>query len=301
MARFARRPADETSTRQQAFVERERTRARYNVKRKKTYEIRATRVSRRGGRRHAGQLIRLRLRGRSGSATQGGATKWTVGRTAWGDPDFQGKWAIAETGTPMERSKEFANREFLTDEELATKIANARKRSAPEGDEDERSALKKPRRNMRRASVIRSTSFWVDGGQRQITPWKRTSLVIDPPDGRILPSHRKRSTNRRRERPPGADRGEADGWEDRNFSERCLQTGRFTRIGAASSRSSRDRDTWRSWSSLNTYEPIIVPLDKRPLPAENVRKWLGIPRGHWDGATLVVETTHINGKQDGGP
>ena len=71
----------------------------------------------------------------AGSVHPGGATKWTVGRTAWGDPEFQGKWAIAETGTPMERTKEFANREFLTDQELATKIAAARKRG-PEGDEE---------------------------------------------------------------------------------------------------------------------------------------------------------------------
>ena len=232
-----------------------------------------------------------------GQSTPGGATKWTVGRTAWGDPDFQGKWAIAETGTPMERTKEFANREFLTDEELATKIADARKR-VQKVMRKERSALKKPRRNMRRASVIRSdNAFWVDGGQRQITPWKRTSLVIDPPDGRIpalTPEAIKRLETREAAR---RGRGEADGWEDRNLSERCLLTAfvRFTTSGTGMKQFFQTPGYVAIMvSSLNSYDPIIVPLDKRPLPAENVRNWLGIPRGHWEGTTLVVETTHIN-------
>src|SRR5438876_4738919 len=62
----------------------------------------------------------------------GGATKWAAGRTAWGDPDLQGKWEVTETGTPMERPKEFANREFLTDQELAARIANLSKPTSPD-------------------------------------------------------------------------------------------------------------------------------------------------------------------------
>jgi hypothetical protein len=53
--------------------------------------------------------------------------------------------------------------------------------------------------------------------------------------------------------------------------------------------------------TLNSNELILVPLDGRPRPSENVRTWIGIPRGHWEGNTLVVETTHLNDKQDGGP
>ena len=54
-----------------------------------------------------------------GQSSSSATTKWTLGRTAWGDPDLQGKWAMGDTGTPMERPKEFGNREFLTDAELA--------------------------------------------------------------------------------------------------------------------------------------------------------------------------------------
>jgi hypothetical protein len=53
--------------------------------------------------------------------------------------------------------------------------------------------------------------------------------------------------------------------------------------------------------TLNSNDPIVIPMDGRPRPSENVRSWLGVPRGHWEGTTLVVETTHIVGKQDGGP
>ena len=98
-----------------------------------------------------------------------------------------------------------------------------------------------------------------------------------------------------------ATRGEADGWEDRNINERCLQTA-FMRIGGGE----RQIIQTPGYVSiivglLNTNEPIIVPVDGRPKPADNVRRWNGISRGRWDGSSLVVETTHINGKQDGGP
>src|SRR5437867_3965069 len=119
----------------------------------------------------------------------GGAAKWTVGRAAWGDPDLQGKWAVAETGTPMERSKEFANREFLTDKEMADRTAELTKSAPPaDGDDPAFPELKKTapahEKGIRGQEYNR---FWVDGGPRRITPWKRTSLVVDPPDGRILP------------------------------------------------------------------------------------------------------------------
>jgi hypothetical protein len=53
--------------------------------------------------------------------------------------------------------------------------------------------------------------------------------------------------------------------------------------------------------ALNANDPIVVPLGARPRPSEDVRTWLGTPRGHWEGTTLVVETTHLNNSQDGGP
>ena len=238
----------------------------------------------------------------------GGATKWAE-RTGWGDPDLQGKWSVAETGTPMERPKEFANREFLTDKEVADRVA-ALTRSAPPaeggGADPAFPELKKTapahEKGIRGEEYNR---FWVDGGPRQVTPWKRTSLVVDPPDGRIPPLTPEAIRRLEAREAARSGRGEADGWEDRNLSERCLLTAfvRFFQEGKDSIREIIQAPGYVGImvATLNSNDPIIVPLDGRSRPADNVRSWLGISRGRWEGNTLVVETTHINDQQDGGP
>ena len=242
-----------------------------------------------------------------GQAGAGAAAKAAVARTAWGDPDLQGKWAVAETGTPMERPKEFGNRELVTDQELAARIASVRK-EAPKDDgnpadpafPDIKKSSPAHEKGIRGEEYNR---FWVDAGQTKVTPWKRTSLVIDPPDGRIpplTPAAIKRLEDRAVARRA---RGEADTWEDRNLSERCLLTAfvRFQGGGTFRQIVQAPGQVVFIVSTLNSNDPIVVPLDGRPRPGDNVRAWLGIPRGHWEGNTLVVETTQINGKQDGGP
>jgi hypothetical protein len=126
-------------------------------------------------------------------------------------------------------------------------------------------------------------------------------LVIDPPDGRIPPFTAEAIRRIEQREAARAARGEADTWEDRNVSERCLQTA-FNRLGGGE-RQIRQTPGYVviGVTALNLNEPIIVPLDGRPRPGDAVRTWLGTSRGRWEGTTLVVETTNINGKQDGGP
>jgi hypothetical protein len=242
-----------------------------------------------------------------GQSSAGGTTKWTVARTAWGDPDLQGKWAVVETGTPMERPKEFANREFLTDKELADRIAALSKQApADDGDDAAFPALKKTapahEKGIRGEEYNR---FWVDAGPARVTPWKRTSLVIDPPDGQVPPLTPEAVKRLEAREAARRGRGEADGWEDRNLSERCLLTA-FVRFAGGGTGSIRQLVQAPGQvviivATLNSNEPIVIPLDGRPRPGENVRNWLGISRGHWEGSTLVVETTQLKGEQDGGP
>ena len=242
-----------------------------------------------------------------GQTSSSGTTKWTLARTAWGDPDLQGKWAVAETGTAMERPREFGDRQFLTDKELADRIASLSRR-APANDSDDAAfpEIKKTApAHEKGISGEEYNRFWVDSGSPRITPWKRTSLVIDPPDGRIpplTPEAVKRIEGREAAR---RGRGEADGWEDRNLSERCLLTA-FVRFAGAGSGSIRQilqapGHVAIIVATLNSNDPIIIPLDGRPRAGDNVRTWLGIPRGHWEQNTLVVETAQINSQQDGGP
>jgi hypothetical protein len=242
-----------------------------------------------------------------GQTTTGAAAKWAVPRTAWGHPDLQGKWAMADTGTPMERPKEFADREFLTDQELAAKLAAAKPTAAPAEEADpafpeiKKAAAASHEKGIRGEEYNR---FWVDAGPSELTPWKRTSLVVDPPDGRMPPltlAAVKRLETREAAR---RGRGEADGWEDRNLSERCLLTAfvRFSGSGTGTIKQFIQTPSHVAMIvfALNANDPIVVPLDGRPRPSESVRTWLGIPRGHWEGTTLVVETTQINNRQDGG-
>lgn len=239
--------------------------------------------------------------------TSAGASKAWTGRTAWGDPELQGIWEAVETGAPMERPKEMANREFLTDQELSARIEALRARNQsppadPDGNDprDARASAAAPEHE-KGIFGQEYNRFWVDSGPRRTKPWKRTSLIIDPPDGR-MPPFTSEAIRRIEEREAARrNRGEADSWEDRNISERCLQTA-FLRIGGGE-RQIRQVPGYVviTQTGLNANEPVIVPLDRRPPPSDTVRTWLGVSRGRWEGSTLVVETTNINGKQDGGP
>jgi hypothetical protein len=235
--------------------------------------------------------------------TSAGASRAWAGRTAWGEPDLQGKWEVVETGTPMERPKELANREFLTDEEVAARVRAVSNQSAADDPEDPRDARAAAGAPSHEKGIFGQeyNRFWVDAGQRRIKPWKRTSLVIDPPDGRVPPFTAEAIRRIEQREAARAARGEADTWEDRNVSERCLQTA-FNRLGGGE-RQIRQTPGYVviGVTALNLNEPIIVPLDGRPRPGDAVRTWLGMSRGRWEGTTLVVETTNINEKQDGGP
>jgi hypothetical protein len=235
---------------------------------------------------------------------------WT-GRTAWGDPDLQGKWEVVETATPMERPKEFANREFLTDQQIAARTEAFKNLKQPDSDDTEAPRDAKANaiapEHEKKIYGKEYNRFWVDPGQIKIRSWKRTSLVIDPPDGRMPPltAEAIRRVEEREEARRG--RGEADSWEDRNSGERCLQTAfaRFGAGGGAGEVSVRQIIQAPGYvaiivNTLNGNEPIVVPLDGRPRPSETVRTWLGVSRGRWEGSTLVLEATNINGKQDGG-
>ena len=240
-----------------------------------------------------------------GQAATGASTTWTVGRTAWGDPDLQGKWAMADTGTPMERSKEFGNREFLTEQELAAKVAAGRSQR-PQGEEERTtSANQRAPEHEKGIRYQEYNAFWNDAGPTQVEPWTRTSLVVDPPDGRLPPLTSDAVKRLEAREAARRARGEADGWEDRNLSERCLLTAfvRFSGTGTGTIKQFIQTPGYVAIIvyALNANDPIIVPLGGRPRPAANVRTWLGIPRGRWEGTTLVVETTHINSQQDGGP
>ena len=204
-------------------------------------------------------------------------------RTAWGDPDLQGVWT-AQTLTPLERPTELAGQESLTPEE------------ATSYEEERRRARNPDRRDGgAEADVARAyNDFWWDRGTKLVGDG-RTSLVIDPPDGRIPynPETRKRAQDQRVYRT----RGPFNSFLDVDTGERCLTDG-LPIVPGAYNNNFHIFQTPDSVVILHEMfrDRRIIPLDGRSH--STIRQWLGDPRGHWEEDTLVVETTQFSGRTD---
>jgi len=223
-----------------------------------------------------------------------------VPKTAWGKPDLTGVWDF-RTITPLERPANQAGKEFLTEEEAAKLEQDIVERNRQL---DERPAERAAaggnvdRRNDGSPGFY--NNYWLDGGTKPVAT-RRTSLVVDPPDGRVpplTPAAQKRADERRaylREHP-------ADGPEDRSASDRCilgfnagppLTPGGYNQNMAVV----QTKDHVLLVTEM-VHTPRIVPLDGRPQLNDRLRQWSGEARGHWEGDTLVIETTNF--KQERG-
>jgi hypothetical protein len=210
-------------------------------------------------------------------------------RTVDAQPDLQGVWNFS-TITPLERPSEFAGREFLTDAEAA----QLERRVAQQSNRDNRS-------DNREADVASAyNEFWWDRGVHvaRVGGKARTSLIVDPPDGRIpvlAADGQARAAARaelRRLHP-------ADGPEDRSLAERCLlfNAGPPMLSGPYNNYVEilQTRDHVVILNEM-IHDARIVPLDGRPHLPPSIQRWAGDARGRWDGDTLVVETTNFTGK-----
>jgi hypothetical protein len=210
----------------------------------------------------------------------GAARPFSPPRTPDGRPDLQGVWSFA-TLTPMERPKELADKPVLTPEEAAQYAKQTRER-----------------RNMDRrdgggnADVGRAyNDFWWDFGT---TASLRTSIVTDPPDGR-MPPFTPEAQKRLAERDRALQRL-AEGPEDRNIAERCILgfNAGPPMLPSAYNNNMQLVQTGDHVMILNemVHDARVVPLDGRPHL--EVPQWQGESRGRWEGDTLVVETKHFS-------
>ncbi|MDP6582186.1 MAG: hypothetical protein QF681_16155 [Vicinamibacterales bacterium] len=203
-------------------------------------------------------------------------------RTPWGDPDLQGTYTN-KTTTPLERPDNLADREFLTEEEVAE-----RERAAVE--RNERLLLRPAEKTTVGGNVGAYNNFWLDGGTR---PTGRTSLIFDPPNGRLpaLTPEAERIRDEARR-----NRAAADSYEDLELNDRCL----IWQAGPPMLPSAYNNN----FMVLQTpgyvviqvemiHDTRIIPLDGSDHLPSNVRLWNGDMRGHWDGETLVIETTNL--------
>ena len=215
-----------------------------------------------------------------------GAAAFEPARTPWGDPDLQGIWSPGYILTPLERPDEFAGQEFLTDEDVAAleERASVRRRdvrAAPGSVEDVEGAY--------------NEAF--TGRGKEVIRTRRTSLIVDPPDGKIpFTPHGRMVADAAREKM----RSElADGPEDRRDLDRCRgvsvpfisgTSGTFSRLVQTPGSVTLYHEDGHIGGGYRT-----VALDGRPHVPVHIRQWLGDSVGRWEGATLVVDTTNFSG------
>ncbi len=213
---------------------------------------------------------------------------YTPPRTADGQPDLQGFWTNT-TYTPLERPKD-VNREFFTKEEAV----EIQKRAAEaEGEQTEPGTILDVHYDF--------TQFGLDRNQGGLALNLRTSLVVDPPDGKIPPmtaQGQKRTAERAeaRKRMGGA----TDAVQNQSYSVRCILMDRDGPPMLAGAYNNNYQIVQTPGQVMILVEMLhgvrIIPLDGRPHLPPNVRQWLGDSRGHWEGETLVVETTNFTDK-----
>src|ERR1700674_1257097 len=209
---------------------------------------------------------------------------WTPPRTPDGRPDLQGIWSNS-TITPLERPRELAGKQVFTEQEAAAyekQVIQRNNADLREGRDPEADV------------ALAYNDSWYDRGTK-VVPSRRTSLIVDPPDGRIpaLTAEAQKRAVERAEARRG--RGPADSWEDRSLGERCITRG-APKLPSAYNNNFEIVQTPGHVAILQEmiHEVRIIPLDGRPHVDKNVRQWLGDSRGHWEGNTLVVDTTNFD-------
>ena len=208
-----------------------------------------------------------------------------IPKTSWGAPDLQGTWDFRSI-TPFERPKEFGDKQFLTAEEIAEWEETTRK-------------SREERRNrdpvLGQGDVdVGYNAFWLDRGEK-MTGTLRTSLVVDPPDGRV-PAQTETAKLRSAERYARWGGVPATA-EDRNPLERCIMgfnSGPPMNPGAYNNfLEVFQTPTYVALLNEMINDHRIIPLDGREHAPDNVRLWKGDSRGRWEGDTLVVTTKNF--------
>ena len=215
-----------------------------------------------------------------GAATERADTeqKWTAPRTAWGDPDLQGIWSYASL-TPLQRSGALGEREFFTPQEAAARNAGSTAERPPV------------------PGVVGSyNSHWFDRGR--VDPSLRTSLIVDPPNGRLPPltpvgKARVRARSQRVS-------GRPDSWLNFPAWARCITYHGVPPVSTGYNNTYLILQTPDHVAILveNIHDVRIIPLDGRPFLDERIRQWNGDSRGRWEGDTLVVETANFSDKTE---
>jgi len=244
--------------------------------------------------------------GRTTANPAGKTQTWVTPRMADGHPDFSGYWNNL-TFTPLERPAKYGNREFLTDDEMKAVFKSGVKGSfdpGAQGSEDRYGGeLFNP------DSVdYDATTYGLSPWQNGIQPNRRTSLVVDPPDGKIPPITAEAKARIAKSTTPGGGfpyviddhHGgavvHADRARDLGQNTSCVTQSGGPPLIPSEYNSGLFIAQNSSYMLIETEQGSefrIIPLDAHPHVSSNIHQWHGDSRGHWEGDTLVVETTNL--------
>jgi len=203
---------------------------------------------------------------------------WTPPKTPGGDPDLQGTWTSTTT-TPLERSPQFGNRLYLTDEELKQSQTRLERQLAADNQET---------LSTNAGVTTGPPDHWTERAKQAS---RQTSLVVEPEDGRVpvkAAAEAKRDYNLAHN---------TDDFEYMSPWDRCITRGFPGGMfpgGYGNVYEIVQSPGYVAIVSEMIHETRVIPLDGRPF--SNLRQWNGESRGHWDRNTLVVETTNFNNK-----
>jgi len=216
-------------------------------------------------------------------------SKPSIPRTPDGKPDLQGAWSFANV-TPFERPAALGEKAVLSDDD----VAQIEEQAAASSKQDE------GRKRGTAADVNRAyNDFWYDRGTK-VAGTRQSSIVVDPANGRVpalTAEAQQRASTRAAARK---QRGPADGPEDRSLGERCILGFNAGPPFAPSAYNNniqivQTKDHVVVMTEM-VHDARIVPVDGRKHLPGAVRPWMGDSRGHWEGDTLVVETTNFSDK-----
>jgi hypothetical protein len=225
---------------------------------------------------------------KASAARPAAARTYTPPRTPDGQPDIQGFWTNS-TYTPLERP-DTVTKEFYTPEELEVVIKQAAERETAQTTPGTTADVH-----------YDFTQFGLDRSQSTFAKNLRTSLIVNPENGKlppVTPEGQKRAADRAAARR--AQGGQYDAVENMPIGSRCIiMAGAGPPMMNAGYNANYQIVQGPGHVMILTemiHDVRVIPLDGRPQPHGNVRQWVGSSRGRWEGNTLIVETTNFNGK-----
>ena len=209
------------------------------------------------------------------------AKPWTPTRTSWGDPDLEGVWTTdANYSVPFERPASVAGQEFLDGKALEDALAQRAKSLAALADGG--------------PGVGAGPTHWYENLNPKST---RSSLVIDPPDGRLPPLTTEARARAAQAQAARKGRGQADSWTDRNLWDRCITVGLpavMFPTGYNNNVQILQAPGYVTITHEMMHDTRIIPLDGRPALGPAIRHYMGESRGRWEGNTLVIDVRNFH-------